>query len=224
MAGNLANAQDLVTIEAIKQNTICTTDGRLIQILMVDGFNFSLKSEEEQNNIILGYQNFLNSIDFPLQIIIHSRKINIENYLQSLTEDGKENASALLQSQINEYRDFVKEFVKDNPIMTKTFLVVIPFTPASFAKKTSMFGLFPFFKNKKEAQQKAEEASEAEFKRNLVQLEQRVGQMTDGLRAIGLETVKLSDDALIELFYNFYNPETVERENISLPPQPQTQP
>lgn len=212
-----ADTQNLVPIEEIKQSTVVLRSGHLLQILMVDGLNFSLKSEEEQNIIIATYQNFINALDYPIQVVIHSRKINIKNYLDGLKEyEGKE-TSPLLQNQIAEYREFVRAFVKDNPIMTKTFLVVIPFAPITVPKKESFFKIFPFIKQrgKEEAERAAREAGESSFRKNLAQLEQRVNQVTDGLNTIGLEAMKLNDDALIELFYNFYNPEAVEREDVA---------
>lgn len=215
MATNLANAQTLIAIEEIRDNTIVTKSQRLLQVLMVDGFNFSLKSEGEQNVIISGYQDFLNGIDFPIQIVIHSRKINVNNYLQ--TVGAGEDAPALLKNQTEEYKAFVREFVKDNPIMTKTFLVVVPFEAPSLPKGRTFLNIFPFAQDKKKAQLKAVAADEADFKRSLAQLEQRVNQVVGGLSAIGLEAVRLGDQALIELFYNLYNPETVEREDVAAP-------
>lgn len=212
-----ANTQNLVPTEEIKENTVVLHGGRLLQILMVDGLNFSLKSEEEQNVITATYQNFINALDYPIQVVVHSRKINIKNYLDGLKEYENKETSPLLQNQIAEYREFVRAFVKDNPIMTKTFLVVVPFAPITIPKKESFFKIFPFVKrkSKEEAERTTKEAHESSFRKNLAQLEQRVNQVTDGLNAIGLEAMKLNDDALIELFYNFYNPEAVEREDIT---------
>src|SRR3990167_1661705 len=131
MAGTPANAQDLVVLEEITKSTIVLKGGRLLQIVMVGGVNFSLKSEEEQNIMTYAYQNFLNSLDFPAEIIVHSRKINVDKYLASLEERQSKEQSALLQSQIGEYREFIRSFVKDNPIMAKSFFVVVPFSPSA---------------------------------------------------------------------------------------------
>lgn len=219
MAANFANSQTLVEIEQIKDSTLILKDGSLRQILMVSGMNFALKSEDEQNAISAAYANFLNSIDFGVQIIVHSRKINIEKYLADLDQRKASEQSPLLQNQIGEYREFIRQFVEENAIMSKSFLVVVPWQSASLSgAASSLGGIFSFGKKKaSEEQQKAKEATKNEdFQKNLQQIGQRVAQVTDGLSAVGLDVVLLNDEQLTELFYNFYNPETTEKEGINL--------
>jgi len=205
---------DLVDIKEIKQNTVVVKDGSFRQVIMVGGVNFSLKSETEQNIITQAYQTFLNGIDFPLQILIHSRKVNIDKYIEALAARKEIEQSPILQNQIDEYSKFVQGFVEKNAIMEKIFLVVVSFYPVSVlpnAKKVSV--AIPFFGKKKispaETAQRTEEA-EKMFGENLAQLSQRTTQVTGGLLNIGLETTVLNDEQLIELFYNFYNPQTIE--------------
>jgi type IV secretory pathway VirB4 component len=210
------NSLDLVDIKEIKENTVIVQDGSLRQVIMVGGVNFSLKSDTEQNIITQGYQTFLNSIDFPLQIVIHSRKVNIEGYIQTLIERKEEETSPILQNQIDEYTKFVSGFVEKNAIMEKIFLVVVSFYPVSAlpnVKKVS--GMLPFFGKKTQTTdaataQRAEEETRM-FGENLAQMTQRVSQVTAGLLNIGLEATVLGDEQLVELFYNFYNPQTIER-------------
>lgn len=219
---DFGNVQDLVEIREIRDGTVVMKSGGLRQVLMVGGVNFSLKSEEEQNVITQGYQNFLNSVNFPFQIIIHSRKINIDRYLARLEGLKGKQTSPLLEEQIGEYEEFVRGFVKDNPIMQKTFFVVVPYTPVALQVARVGGGILdslPFFGAKKPADAKktAEERAAAEasaFGEAVIQLKQRVAQVTQGLFAIGLESVVLNDEQLVELFYNFYNPETVEKKTI----------
>lgn len=219
---DFGNSLDLVNIKEIRDNTVIMKDGGMREIVMVGGVNFALKSDTEQTIITQGYQTFLNSIDFPLQIVIHSRKVNIDKYTQELlTRKGSEE-SAILQNQIEEYVEFVKGFVQKNAIMEKTFLVVVPFFPVSVAAVAKSATSFLPFLNGKKKEDKAAEAKSAEeeeriFQENLAQLNQRTGQVTNGLMVIGLETTVLGNDALVELFYNFYNPQTIERKNITLP-------
>ena len=207
---------DLVDIKEIKQNTVIVKDGSFRQVIMVGGVNFSLKSEAEQNIITQAYQTFLNSIDFPLQILIHSRKVNIDKYIESLAARKEIEQSPILQNQIDEYSKFVQGFVEKNAIMEKVFLVVVSFYPVSVlpgAKKVS--GMIPFLGKKKvSAAETAQRAGEEEkmFGENLAQLSQRTAQVTGGLLNIGLEATVLNDEQLIELFYNFYNPQTIERQ------------
>ena len=210
------NSLDLVDIQEIKQSTVIVKDGSFRQIVMVGGVNFSLKSEMEQNIITQGYQTFLNGIDFPLQILVHSRKVNIDKYIQTLMDRREVEQSPILQNQIDEYTKFVQGFVEKNAIMEKIFLVVVSFYPTSaLPGAKSVSGVFSMFGKKKtpaaETAQRAEEADKL-FSEGLAQLSQRVSQVKSGLLNIGLEATVLDDEQLIELFYNFYNPQTVEHE------------
>lgn len=146
-----ANSQDLITVSDIRHNTLILKNGGLVQVLMVAGTNFALKPEDEQNILTAAYQNFLNSLGFSLQIIIHSRKVNIQRYLATLQKREAEEISPLLQNQIAEYREFIASFVKENPIMTKTFFVAVPYHPTSLTKKPrgSLKNLLPWPGKKK---------------------------------------------------------------------------
>src|SRR5882724_4835355 len=148
MAQNTANTQDLVPIEDIRNDAVILKSGKILKVLMVDGVNFSLKSEEEQNIITYAYQNFLNGLDFPIQIVVHSRKINIEKYINELEARQREEQTPLLQNQIGEYREFIRSFVKENAVMERSFLVIVPFAGFAISKSaaTGALGkLFPFF-------------------------------------------------------------------------------
>jgi len=212
---DLGNSVDLVDIKEIKEKTVIVKDGSLRQIIMVGGVNFSLKSDTEQNIITQGYQTFLNSIDFPLQIVIHSRKVNIGKYIESLTARRNVEPSPILQNQIDEYAKFVEGFVQQNAIMEKIFLVVVSFYPsAGLPSVKSVSGAFSLFGKKKTdpaAIAAREEQEKGMFGENIAQLNQRVAQVTSGLMNIGLEATVLDDEQLVELFYNFYNPQSVEQ-------------
>lgn len=214
---NFANSQNLVTIKDIRRDALILKNGSLCQVLLVGGVNFSLKSEQEQNLLTQAYQNFLNSVDFSIQILIHSRKINIDKYLDDLGKRLEEEQSPLLQSQISEYREFIRQFVSENAIMEKMFLVVVPWHPVSLPKAPTGGFKLPFF-GKKSDKAAEEKPSEDEVQReekmldeNLPQLGQRVNQVMQGLSAMGLDAAVLKSEELAELFFNFYNPESIER-------------
>ncbi len=213
-----ANTQNLVVIQEIRDNTIILADG-LRQVLLVGGMNFALKSEVEQNVITQSYQEFLNSLDFTIQTIVHSRKINIEKYLARLEKRRVDEPSSLLQNQMLEYQSFIRGFVHDNPIMRKLFLLVVPYDTISLPGRESASKFLPFLKSKNQGSAAAQTSvvDEAEFKKNLTQLGQRVEQVIEGLRTVGLEVKRLGDEQLVELFYNFYNPETIEKEGVRIP-------
>ena len=217
-----SNSQNLVEVDGIKESTVVLKDGSFRQILMVSGVNFALKSEEEQNVISAAYANFLNSIDFGIHIIVHSRTINIERYLGDLGKRAEQESSPLLQSQIKEYAEFIRKFVQDNAIMSKSFFVVVPWHPVGLPSVSGAVSILPSFGKKKDEaaeKQRVDVEKATSFAENLQQLAQRVAQVVDGISSAGLDVVLLNDEQLVELFYNFYNPETTEKENINLPIQ-----
>ncbi len=204
----LARAQELVKVKDIKEGVVVLKNGGLRRVILVDGLNFDLKSEEEQNSITYAYQNFLNSLDFSIQIIIHSRKLNIEDYIEKLEKRETAEESELLKTQIAEYREFVRAFVETNAVMTKSFFVIVPYDPISIPGSTN--SLMPKFLGGKIAKEEnSKESSISPSHRE--QLHQRAEQVITGLRQVGLRAISLEDQELLELFFNFYNPTTVEK-------------
>ncbi|MBI4159961.1 hypothetical protein HY504_02245 [Candidatus Wolfebacteria bacterium] len=202
--------QQFVDIAEIKDDVVILKGGSLRRVLMVSGINFELKSEEEQNVITYGYQNFLNTLDFSVQIVVHSRKLNIDGYLALLEERQNEEENELLKNQISEYREFIRSFVEMNAVMTKTFFAVVPYEAIAIPQKgKNILGLLKFGKGKSIT-------LEQTFEQKLIQLNQRTDQAISGLGQIGLRAVALDREELIELFYNLYNPETVERKELQI--------
>src|SRR3989344_8343564 len=137
-----APAQQFLDIESVREDVIILKDGGLRVILMCSSVNFALKSESEQDAIIYQYQNFLNSLDFPLQLVVHSRKLNINPYLDTLRDRQKEEENDLLKVQTAEYAEFVKSFVNMTNIMSKIFYAVVPFTPAMLERGSGILATF----------------------------------------------------------------------------------
>ena len=203
--------QKFVEIKEIKDGVIILENGSLRCILMVSGINFELKSEDEQNIITYAYQNFLNTLDFSVQIVIHSRKLNIDNYLDKLAERQSTETNELLKNQISEYIEFIRSYVELNAVMAKNFFVVVPYDPISVPEGgKKIFDLFKF--GSKTKIPKVEESLE----QKMIQLNQRTEQVINGLSQIGLRAVALNDEELIELFYNLYNPSNIERKNLKI--------
>ncbi|MDD5547931.1 MAG: hypothetical protein PHN74_03525 [Candidatus Pacebacteria bacterium] len=202
--------QQFIEIKSIENGIVKLKNGGLRRILLVSGINFDLKSEEEQGMITFAFQGFLNSLDFSVQIFIHSRKLNIETYLEKLSERESQEPNELLKNQISEYREFIKSFVAQNSIMTKTFFVAIPYSTAQMSPTgMAITEKIKDLLGKKTPTSKSESEDES-----LQQLEQRVDQVVAGLNQMGLRAVPLNDEELTELFYNLYNPETTEKEDV----------
>ncbi|MDP3947415.1 MAG: hypothetical protein Q8Q41_01835 [bacterium] len=207
------STQDLIDIAALEDDIIVLKRGGIRQILIVSGINFDLKSEDEQSTILSSYRNLLNSLDFSLQFIVHSRKLNIGSYLRTLDELALKEENELLRNQILEYQAFIREFVEQNAIMAKTFFVVIPYERIVLPSKAGMLSFLPFGKKKNEPKQPQ---TDEELTHDIRQLRQRTEQTIAGLQAIGLRAVPLNGEEVIELFYNFYNPEAVEKKGLSI--------
>jgi len=197
-----ASTQTYLPIAEIKDSTVVLKDGTLRSVLLVSSINFALKSEDEQNALISSYVSFLNSIDFPLQIVVQSRKMQITPYLEKLHTLEKEQANELLRIQIADYRSFVEELVDLGQIMTKRFYVVVPYDPLSNKKKS-------FWSRFKETLKPARSIriKEERFKNRKQDLDLRVRQVSGGLQSIGLNIAQLDTQSLIELYYTSYNPD-----------------
>ncbi len=202
MALNAKATQTFVPIKEIRDGIIILKDGGLRLILMASSINLSLKSTEEQEAILLQFQNFLNSIDFSIQIVAESRKLDIRPYLLTLEERMKEQLEPLLKTQTKEYIEFIKAFTEKVAIMKKSFFVVVPYSGVSIAGSALPSGLFGA---KKSAATVAEDAT-AKFEEQRSQLEQRAAVVTQGLSSIGVRTVALRTEEAVELFYKIFNP------------------
>lgn len=213
MARTSQSTQQFVDIKEIRDGAVVLKNGSLRKVLLVSGINFELKSEEEQNIIIYSYQNFLNSLDFSIQFLIHSRRMNIVEYLQKTKERGDNEPNELLKNQISEYAEFIRSFVESNEIMEKTFFAVVPYDSVSIPKGGKKVLGFLGFGNKKES------SLDKTFEQKMVQLNQRTDQVISGLVQIGLRAVALNDEELIELFYNLYNPEAVKKQDLKIAEQ-----
>ena len=126
-ATSAKSSQEFVPIKEVRDGVLVLKDGSLRTILMTSSINFALQSEDNQTAVIIQFQNFLNALDFSVQIFIQSRKMDIRPYLALLEERHKSLENELLKIQTREYIEFVRAFTENTNIMTKTFFIVIPF-------------------------------------------------------------------------------------------------
>ena len=166
---------------------------------MVSSSNFALKSEEEQNAITFQFQNFLNSLDFSIEMVVQSKKLNITGYLEKLKELEAKQKNELLKVQIAEYQKFIREMIRGSAIMSKQFFVIVPFSLVELPRLTA-----------EEKKQKTSSLTEEKFQRAKNQLWQRLEFVALGLRRCGLQSVPLNTSELIELFWSLYHPEEAE--------------
>lgn len=206
-------AQELVDIKEIRDGILVLQDGSLRAVLIASSVNFALKSSDEQDAIILQYQNFLNALDFSVEFFVQSRGLNIEPYLDTLRERLKREYDELMKVQISEYIEFVKAFVDSSNIMAKSFYIVVPFTPVTILKQGGIQSAFSsFFASKQTRSQPLDDKKFEEYK---TQIYQRMEVVRQGLVRTGVRVVPLNTEELVELFYGLYNPG--EREHGGVP-------
>lgn len=207
--GQSPSTQQYIPFAEIRDDVMIMKDGTLRTVILVSSLNFALKSEDEQKGIVQGYVSFLNSIDFELEIVIQSRKLNIEKYLGKLDTLMRQQTNELLHKQTNSYRSFVAKLVEEADIMDKKFFVVIPFSPFTNKRKG-------FFARLQEVISPASivKLKQAKFEQYKEEMGRRVSLVDGGLRGIGLVTQILDTQALIELFYNTYNPASTQKKRI----------
>src|SRR3990172_2649797 len=206
MAVSTKPTQEFIPIKEIRDDVFVLKDGSLHMILMASTLNFALKSEEEQNAIIMQYQNFLNSLDFSVQFFIQSRKLNIDSYIAMLAEAEKNQDNELMKIQTKEYIEFIKNFVKMSNVMAKAFYISIPYSTAAMEVKKSFVGNLMGGFSKKSAGQLSDR-----FEENKVQLQQRADIVSQGLARVGVRVAPLNTEELIELFYELFNPGEKEK-------------
>lgn len=197
--------QRFLDIAEIREDAVILKDGTLRAVLLVSSINFALKSMDEQQAIVQAYMQFVNSIDFPVQIVIQSRRMNIDPYIRQLNDQEKKIGNELLKRQIRDYRDFIKQLIHLGDIMQKRFYIVVPLNPATVQSKGFWQRLKEIF-----TPTLAMKFAEERFKKQKFELELRVNQVSGGLGSMSLSAVQLDTQSLIELFYNVYNPDLYE--------------
>ena len=203
---NSKATQEFVPISEVRDGIVVLKDGTMRGIVLASSLNFSLKSDDERNAILLQFQEFLNSLDFPIQISIESRRLDIRPYIALLEERYKEQVNDLMKIQTSEYIQFIKKFTETTNIMTKSFFVVVPYDPAILNVSSGPGSFF----QKKTAEQ-SQQAKQTTFEENRTQLEQRVSVVEQGLVRCGIRVIRLGTEEVIELFYKIFNPGDTEK-------------
>lgn len=211
------SVQRYMPFSEIRDNLIVMKDGSSRMVLKIHALNFNLKSEEEQDAILMSYQRFLNALNFPIQIIVRSLRVDIESYINKLRTLAVNQKNALLQEQTYKYVDFLLTLIDLAQIMRKDFYIVVPFDFENneSVRKTDILGVFRSFWSAI-----SQEESIADIRSNRLKVQklhkgnsERLATVKMSLEGIGLKAEELKKDELIKLLYNYYNPR-VGAENI----------
>ena len=191
-------SQDFVAIRDIKDGVVILKNGQMCSVLLASSVNFALKSADEQQAILQQFQTFLNTLDFSLQIYVQSRRLNIEPYLALLATREPLQDNDLMRIQLREYMEFIRTFTREVDVMSKNFFVIVPYTPSAINLTKGITSLFsPGAKAV---------PSDVRFEEQRIQLEQRVAVVEQGLSRVGVRTIPLKTEDLVELYYHIYNP------------------
>lgn len=213
MAVKSKAAQDFVPIKEIRDGVVILKDGTIRMLLMASSVNLALKSGDEQAAVLMQFRSFLNSLEFSTQIFIQSRRLDIRPYITLLETRLKEESNELLKIQIREYMGFVRTITQSTNIMSKMFIIVVPYAPPKSvtASAPSGGGLAGLFGKKKEGPVAPSQSAITAFEEARTQLEQRTGIISQGLSRTGVRIVPLGTDELIELYYRLFNPGEAEK-------------
>ena len=205
-----ASTQRHLPFSQIRENIMIMKDGSARVIMKCSTINFLLKSSEEQDSIIISFQRFLNALDFPVQIMIRSTKLDIDGYLWNLKEKAVNQQNSLLQNQTYEYIEYLKKLVEVAQIMRKEFYIVIPFDSKEdvSVKDDSLLGPFKAFwasinSGNDVIKLRAQIKDFSNMKKGLIW---RTNAVKTSLENIGIRATELSKIELVKLVTDYYNP------------------
>lgn len=205
-----ATTQRYLPFSEIRDNLIIMKDGSSRMVLKVNAVNFNLKSEEEQDSIIYSYQRFLNTLNFPIQIIVRSLKVDIEWYINKLKTLAVKQKNPLLQEQTYRYIDFLVNLVDIAQIMKKNFYIIVPYDTdeGKSVKETWVFWIFRSFWAAITQEQTVSKIRESRAKVEKLKKwnSERLHTIKSNLESIWLKAEEVKKDDLIKLMINYYNP------------------
>lgn len=209
MSPKVHSTQDHLPIAGIQDGVVIMTDGSIRVVLKVEPTNFELKSSSEQDGIIYSYQAFLNSLDFPIQILVQSKRLDLEQYLVRMEEQQHTVTNELLQIQMEDYIGFVRRLISVANIMSKRFYVIVSFSATNTqGSLNQLAAIIPH-------QPTGPLFDQDEFDRLRNECFNRANIIAGGLARLGSKAFQLDTQQLIELFYGIYNPDVATEERLT---------
>lgn len=192
-----ATTQEFLAIEDVIDDILLLRDGSCALVMETAAVNFGLLSEEEQDALIYSYGSLINSLSFPLQIVILSKRMDISSYIERVGQEEEKAQNPTMRERLRTYREFIISIVKDNKVLEKKFYLTIPFSSLELGVKGALSSgkrrSLPFSK-------------EYIMSRAKTALYPKRDHLLRQLSRIGLKGRQLSTQELVELFYNIYNP------------------
>lgn len=211
---NPNSTQNTLQIAEIRDGIVIMNDGSFRSVIMVKSINFDLMSPGEREAVEYSYQGFLNSLYFPVQIFIHSQKVDLRPYIEKLDKIRSEHDNMLLALLMEDYINFMDELSQQTNIMDKKFYVIIPYFATADVQKalTASKNLFSGFGNLLKPKVQHVVINEVDLEKAKTELRNRVQSTLGGLLQCGVQGLPLDTQELIELYYDVYNPDTATRQ------------
>lgn len=198
-----ASTQKFTEIQDIREDIVILKGQNASTVIEVTSTNFALLSQQEQDTKLFSYASLLNSLSFPIQIIIRNKKLDISSYLKNLEEQAKSSQNQLLAQQITLYREFIRELVRVNTVLDKKFYICISY---SYMEKGAAAAAGGAKKNNK---------SDAFFEEAKAALRSKAQAVHSQIARVGLKAKTLEQEELVRLFYEIYNDQTVETTQVA---------
>lgn len=202
------STQDHLDILDIRDNVVILKNGSASSVLQTNAVNFDLLSESEQDALIFAYAALLNSLTFPIQIVIRSKRMDISSYLEKLEQAREAQTNTRLQRQIVRYSEFVKDLIAKNNVLDKRFYIIIPYSPLRIGHVSPtqlLMGKKRISFDKWDVLQKAK-----------MELTPKQDQITKQISRLGIKAKVLNTQELVELFYDIYNPNSSAEQKVSI--------
>ena len=205
----ISSVQASLPIDTIREGVTVMKDSSLRRVVMVSTLNLALKSEREKEAVIAAYQGFLNALDFPVQFLAISKRLDLTSYTKELETYEVAETNSLIKLQLQEYKNFINALLEQTNIMEKKFFVVVPYY-GSTQENTN--AIIPSFGKKKPTN--VESALTADFETKRQVLNERTEQVINGLSGLGLRCVTLETEDLLQLYFSVYNPDVSRNQKI----------
>lgn len=213
---NPNSTQNSLQIAEVRDGLVIMNDGSFRSVIMVKSINFDLMSPQERESVEFSYQGFLNSLYFPVQIFVHSRKVDLGPYIEKLDKIRTEHENMLLSLLMEDYINYMDQLAMQTNIMDKKFYVVIPYFPVADVQKAvqASKGLFTGLNNLINSKEQHVTVNETDLNKAKDELKNRVQAVLSGLMQCGVQGLPLDTQELIELYYDVYNPDTATRQEL----------
>lgn len=206
------STQSTSLISELRDGMVIMKDGSFRAVVACQSINFDLMSSQEREAVEFSYQNFLNSLNFRVQILIRSQRVDITPYINRLTEIRKNNDNMLLGILMDDYINFIDVLSQEANIMDKSFFIVIQYYPNSEQEKMLLETRNLFTSLQKTKPQVITRIDRPTYDKAIAEINNRVETVTSGLAQIGIHSVRLNTKQLAQLYYDFNNPDTSVRE------------